>query len=99
MLGLIIWGILIIWIACACCPGFITICCITFPLAGLMYYFLSKLFDKFSNNSDEIPYPKEWDTPTYYNNEEIEEAKDEWEKKWGRKHPTRLNTPEDSQTE
>lgn len=85
MLGLIIWGILIFWIACSVCPGFFIMCCITIPIAGLLYYFLWWLFEGRHYKTDKTP------DRYIYSKKEIEAAKDEWEKKWGRRHPTRIN--------
>lgn len=95
MLGLIIWGILIFWIACSVCPGFFIMCCITIPIAGLLYYFLWWLFEgKKERRKKRCKKKKNNDSPSipYYSKSDIEAAKDEWEKKWGRQHPTRIDT-------
>lgn len=88
MLGIIIWAILIIFIVICVCPGFITafIVCSAIVLCGycLMCWIIGgcKLPSKSRRN----------DEKTYIDaiaKQERENAIDEWERKWRRKHPCR----------
>ena len=78
-LALIIWLVLIFIIAVCACPGFLTalFTILCISILGiLMLWFLAKMSDKQVEKS----------------NNEREKAIDEWEKEWGRKHPTRTNS-------
>lgn len=48
MIGIIVWALLIIFIAVSVCPGFLTaFFCIGLPVFALFYYINEKLSDKF----------------------------------------------------
>ena len=81
MIGLILWAILIFWIACAACPGFFTMIC---TILGVIFgiFILLCIIGMFCGE----PYPDMKETP-----KDREKAIDEWEKYTGRTHPTRMN--------
>ena len=81
-LGIIIWLVLIIIIATLANPGswiidltLMAIAIVFISIWGLLAHFLGKRNQKRTEES----------------NAEREQAIDEWEKKWGRKHPTRIS--------
>ena len=77
-LGIIIWSVLIFIIAVCACPGFLTALVVIFGICALgilVLCLLAKLTDKRTEES----------------NAEREKAIDEWERKWGRKYPTRIS--------
>ena len=77
-LALIIWLVLIFIIAVCTCPGFLTALFTIFSITIMgifVLWFLAKLTDKQVGKR----------------NIEREKAIDEWEKKWKRKHPTRIS--------
>lgn len=86
MIGIIIWAILIIFIVICVCPGFITALIINSAIVlsvhGLIWWAKSgckikrkSKCNKAQSNVDAI--------------QDREKAIDEWERKWGRKHPCR----------
>lgn len=88
MIGLILWAILIFIIACASCPGFLTI----LFTVGSGYIALYIIFSWLKSNNFKlrkrrVPASKR-STPT---SDDREQAIDEWERKWKRTHPTRIN--------
>lgn len=78
MIGLIIWLLLIFIIACCACPGFLTALLIVFSLIAACFIAL-RLLVRDSR--------KERDTAAT----QREKAIDEWERKWNRTHPSRIN--------
>lgn len=90
MIGLILWVIMIFIIACASCPGFLSA---LFTISG-GYITLYILFSWLKSNNFKLykrraPTSKR-STPTI-TSEDRERAIDEWERKWRRTHPTRMN--------
>ena len=86
MIGIIVWALLIIWICCATGP-FFTMMCVLLPIAGVLYALLDWLFEKIKGDKEiyfEDLYIK------HFRDEEIEKERDEWERKYGLKHPSRL---------
>lgn len=76
MIGIIIWLLLIFIIAVCACPGFLTALAVIFGLCALgilILWLLAKLTDKRTEEA----------------HTDHERAIDEWERKWGRKHPSR----------
>lgn len=91
MLGIIVWAVLIFVIIALSCPGFLTMIFVT-----LAVYFVLLLL--FAGVRARLIDGKQIETKKYHSEvtrrptgEELEKAIDEWEKKWGRKHPTRIN--------
>lgn len=88
MIGIILWAIVIIVIAFGTTPEAIPfLLFVGLPVAAGVYFFVDWLKDFFTSSPYERSYPH---TPTT-SNPERERLIDEWEKKWGRKHPTRIN--------
>ncbi len=87
-LGLIVWLILIFIIACGACPGFITyiVTLLSVFLAGCL---LGLLLDYFRDR-DKTP-GEPHSRPHAYTKSEREKIIDQWEQKWGRTHPSRIN--------
>ena len=80
MIGIIVWLLLIFIIALCACPGFLVALAVIFGICAfgiLILWLLAKLTDKSVKKRAEEAH------------EEREKAINEWEKKWGRKHPTR----------
>ncbi|MDE6697401.1 MAG: hypothetical protein K2K25_11025 [Muribaculaceae bacterium] len=74
--------VLIFIIAICACPGFLTALVVIFGICALgilVLWLLAKLTDKRADKRAEEAQA------------ERERAIDEWEKKWGRKHPTRIS--------
>lgn len=76
MIGIIVWLVLIFIIAVCASPGFLTALAVIFGIFVLGIFILW-LLAKLTGKQDD-------DT-----RKDREKAIDEWEKKWGRKHPTR----------
>ena len=77
-IGIIIWLILIFIIAVCSCPGFLTVLAVIlgiFCIGGIIVSFLGRSIGKRIEKDTGI---------------DRERAIDEWEKKWGRPHPTRV---------
>lgn len=80
MIGIIIWLLLIFIIAVCACPGFLVALATIFGICTLgifVLWLLAKLTDKRANRRAEEAHT------------EREKAIDEWERKWGRRHPSR----------
>ena len=76
MIGIIIWLLLIFIIAVCACPGFLVALATIFGICAFgifVLWLLAKLSDK---RAEEV-------------HTEREKAIDEWERKWGRRHPSR----------
>lgn len=61
--------------------------CVLLPIAGVLYALLDWLFEKIKGDKEiylEDLYIK------HFSDEEIEKERDEWERKYGLKHPSRL---------
>lgn len=88
MIGIIIWAILILFIVICVCPGFITalIVCsaIVLSVYGLIYWIIGGC--KLPSKSQRSKGRSHVDETT---KQDREKAIDEWECKWGRKHPSR----------
>lgn len=79
MVGIIIWLLLIIVIAFCACPGFLAALATIFGICALgilVLWLLAKLTGKREDETQEA-------------HTDRERAINEWERKWGRKHPTR----------
>ena len=88
MIGLILWAIVIIIIAFGNSPEAIPFFLfVGLPVGAGVYILVNWLEDFFTSSPHERSYPR---TPTT-SNPDRERAIDEWEKKWGRTHPTRIN--------
>ena len=91
MLGIIVWAVLIFVIIALSCPGFITMITIAIAAYIVLLFLLSwvraKIFDGKQIETKEY----RGEVTRRPSGEELEKAIDEWEKKWGRKHPTRIN--------
>lgn len=82
-LAIIIWLVLIFIIAVCACPGFVPALFTIFGICALgilVVWLLADLTDKRNKKRTEEA------------RIEREKAIDEWEKKWGRRHPTRINS-------
>ena len=76
MIGIIVWLLLIIIIALCACPGFLAALATIFGICAfgiLILWLLAKLTDKRTEEA----------------HTDREKAIDEWERKWGKHHPSR----------
>ncbi len=93
MFGKYLWLIIIIIIACMCCPGLLTIMLIIIGVVLGGIFLVALIADKASEPKDNKTYQKPHGNITGHTSKERERAIDEWEKKWRRKHPTRIAKP------
>lgn len=83
-IGIIVWLLLIIIIAVCACPGFLAALGISLGILIIgifIFWLIARLIDKREE--------REYETPEESAPPNREEAIKEWEKKWGRIHPTR----------
>ena len=80
MIGIIVWLLLIFIIAVCACPGFLAALGVIFGICAFgifVLWLLAGITDKSAKRRAEEA------------REEREKAVDEWERKWGRHHPSR----------
>ena len=80
MIGIIVWLLLIFIIAVCACPGFLTALATIFGICAFgifVLWLLARITDKSAKRRVEEA------------RKEREKAIDEWERKWGRRHPSR----------
>ena len=79
-IGIIVWAILIIIIAFCTCPGFLVALATIFGICAfvilVLWLFAKLTYKSVKKRAEDVHVGRE-------------KAIDEWEKKWGRKHPTR----------
>ena len=83
MIGIIIWLLLIVIIAFCACPGFLSALGVIFGIFAFCIFILWVLARLTGKKAEEAQGDPEETL------REREKAIKEWERKWGRKHPTR----------
>lgn len=92
MIGIIIWAILILFIVICTCPGFITALFVSSAVVLCAYGLINALAWWVKNGLKFKRKGKGSKAQSYVDaiaEEEREKAICEWERKWGRKHPSR----------